>query len=57
VRPYLKKKKKKKKKNTTKKGAGGVDQGEGPEFKPKYWGKKKKKKDLEERDICSICTC
>jgi hypothetical protein len=31
-------------KNLHKKRAGGVAQGVGPEFKPQYWKKKKKKK-------------
>jgi hypothetical protein len=41
VRPYLKKKKN----PSQKKGAGGIVQGEGPEFKLKYHQKKKKRKE------------
>jgi hypothetical protein len=40
MRPDLRKK-------TIIKRAGGVGQGEGPEFKPQYWEKKKKKRTPE----------
>jgi hypothetical protein len=47
ARPYLKKNPSQKKKRKRKKNwAGGVAQGEGPEFKPLYQKKKKKKKTL-----------
>jgi hypothetical protein len=47
ARPYLKKNPSQKKKRKRKKNwAGGVAQGEGPEFKPLYQKKKKKEKNL-----------
>jgi hypothetical protein len=53
--PYLKKKKKKK---ITKKEAGGMFQGVGPEFKPQYCKKKKKRKEnLCEKSNWLISSC
>jgi hypothetical protein len=44
VRPYLEKRKKSHKKRT-----GGVAQGIDPEFKPKYYKKKKKERDKRDQ--------